>query len=51
MQVAKWGTVRSYLEVCIYGRKECSGRQMRNGFFVLNLFFWVIILVGIQLLT
>jgi hypothetical protein len=51
MQVAKWNTVRSYFETCIYSQQECSGRQMRNGFLVLNLIAWAIILAGIQLLT
>lgn len=51
MQVAKWNTVRSYFETCALSGRECSGRQMRNGFLMLNLIAWAIILVGIKLLT
>jgi hypothetical protein len=51
MQVAKWNTVRSYFDSCVAGRAECSGKQMRNGFVVLNLVVWAVILAGIQLLT
>ena len=51
MQVARWTTLRSYFNSCVTVRSECSGRQMRNSFFVLNLLAWAIILAGIELLT
>jgi hypothetical protein len=35
----------------VSGRTPCSGKQMRNGFFMLNLIAWVIILTGIEFLT
>jgi hypothetical protein len=51
MQVARWSSVRSYFDSCITGRTECSGRQMRNSFLVLDLVVWAVILAGIKLLT
>jgi hypothetical protein len=33
------------------GRSQCTGRQMRSGFFVLNLIAWIVILTGVHLLT
>jgi len=51
MWVAKPGAIRSYFETCVSSRAQCSGRQMRNGFFVLNMVVWAVILAGIELLT
>ena len=33
------------------GRPACSGKQMRKGFFFLNLIVWALILAGFELLT
>jgi hypothetical protein len=51
MQVARWSIVRSCFETCVSGGRGCSGRQMRNGFLVLNLIVWAVVLAGIKLLT
>lgn len=50
MRVAGWSPVRSF-ENCVSGRSACSGKQMRNGFFVLNMIAWALILAGFELLT
>jgi hypothetical protein len=49
MRIAGWS--RTYFGNCLSGRDACSGRQMRNGFFVLNFVAWVVILAGFELLT
>lgn len=51
MRAAKGSPVRSYFDGCVSGRSECSGKQIRNGLFVLNMIGWIIILGGIELLT
>ncbi len=51
MQIARWGPVRSYFDSCVAGRSECSGRQIRNGFFMLNLIVWALIFAGIGFLA
>jgi hypothetical protein len=51
MQVARWRTVLSYFDTCVSDRQPCSGRQIRNGFFVINLIVWMLILAALELLT
>ena len=51
MRIAGWNPIRSYFGTCVSGRAECSGRQMRNGFFVLNLIVWAAIFAGVEFLT
>jgi hypothetical protein len=51
MKVASWNTVRSCFDSCVAGRPPCSARQMRGGFFVLNLIVWALIFAGFELLT
>jgi hypothetical protein len=51
MRVAGWSPVRSYFGNCLSAPSACSGRQMRNGFFFLNLIAWALIFAGFELLT
>jgi len=46
---AKWKQIRLQVDYC--GRASCSGRQMRNGFFTLNLIAWVLIALAANLLA
>ena len=51
MWVARSNSIRSYFGTCLGARAECSGKQMRNGFLMLNLIAWAIILAGVEFLT
>lgn len=50
MPIARWSQLHAYFECCV-GRASCSGRQMRNGFFMLNLIAWVLLIIGAELLA
>lgn len=46
--MVKWALIRSELDYCFprRGHVRCTGRQMRNGFFLLNLLAWFLIILA-----
>jgi hypothetical protein len=53
MPAAKRGPAHSSFECCMFHplHPACSGRQMRNGFFVLNILAWILAILTIRLLV